>query len=71
MIEVLRTNDVVLISAMKAELKANGIEAVELDSFTSVAEGSLGVLPRRLMVADEDAFRARIIHDDFRAAHGD
>lgn len=67
--ELLRTNDVVLISALKAELKANGIDAVELDAYTSIAEGSLGVLPRRLMVAGDDIHRARRIRDDFRAAH--
>lgn len=67
--ELLRTNDVVLISALGAELRAHGIEPLELDAFTSVAEGSLGILPRRLMVAAEDAARARRILADFRAAH--
>ncbi len=69
MIEVLRTNDVVLLSALRAELLAHGIEPLELDGFTSVAEGSLGVLPRRLMVADDDAPRARRLLEEFRADH--
>jgi hypothetical protein len=67
--EVLRTNDIVLLSALSAELRARGIEPLELDAFTAVAEGSLGILPRRLMVADDDAARARRIRDDFQAAH--
>lgn len=67
--ELLRTNDVVLLSALTAELKANGIEVLELDSYTSIAEGSLGILPRRLMVADADAHRARRLIEEFQAAH--
>jgi Putative prokaryotic signal transducing protein len=52
--ELLRTNDVVLLSFLEARLKGEGIEAVILDMNASVVEGSLGVLPRRLMVIDED-----------------
>ena len=38
-----------------------GIEAVVLDGHTSVVEGSLGILPRRLMVTDEDHKAARAV----------
>ena len=57
--ELLRTNDVVLLSFAKSMLEDHGIEPIVLDSYTSVVEGSLGVLPRRLMVVDDDESRAR------------
>ena len=57
--EVLRGNDVVELSWAEAVLKAAGIPSVLLDLHTSVLEGSIGVLPRRLMVADEDHAEAQ------------
>ncbi len=59
--ELLRTNDVVLISYIEALLADSEIRAFVLDSHTSVIEGSLGVLPRRIMVADDYLARARTI----------
>ena len=56
--EILRTNDPVLLSALQAALADDGITAVVFDAYTSIAEGSLGVLPRRLMVTDDHADRA-------------
>ncbi|MDA0654291.1 MAG: DUF2007 domain-containing protein [Proteobacteria bacterium] len=61
MTELLRTNDLVLLSWLQALLSDAGIQTVLLDSHTALAEGSLGVLPRRLMVDDDDAVRARRI----------
>ena len=52
--ELLRTNDMVEISWVRALLADAGIEVLVLDSHTSVVEGSIGAIPRRLMVADED-----------------
>lgn len=57
--ELLRSNDPVRLSWAEALLAAAGIDAVVLDSHTSVIEGSIGALPRRLMVADDDHQRAR------------
>lgn len=57
--ELLRTNDPVLLSFATALLAEQRIEAVVLDSHTSILEGSIGAIPRRLMVADEDHGRAR------------
>lgn len=57
--ELLRTNDHVLLSFAMALLAEQRIEAVILDSHTSILEGSIGAIPRRLMVLDEDHFRAR------------
>lgn len=61
--EVLRTNDPVRLSWAEALLAAVGVEAVVLDSYTSVIEGSIGAIQRRLMVADEDHARARALID--------
>ncbi len=59
--ELLRTNDPVLISYLTALLAAHDIEVMILDRHTSIIEGSLGILPRRVMVADEDEARARAL----------
>jgi hypothetical protein len=59
MIELLRTNDLVHLSWASAVLRSHGIEPLLLDHHTAAIEGSIGVLPRRLMVLEEDASRAR------------
>ena len=56
---VLKTNDAVLLSFAEAVLRDAGIESVVFDSHMSIMDGSLGILPRRLMVLDEDYARAR------------
>jgi len=57
--ELVRTNNAVLISAVEALLNGAEIPHVVLDQHMSVLEGSLGVLPRRLLVADDHAAEAR------------
>ncbi|SHE71129.1 Putative signal transducing protein [Kaistia soli DSM 19436] len=57
--ELIRTNDMVLISFVDALLKEAGIEHILADQNMSVIEGSLGVLPRRILVASEDVDAAR------------
>ncbi|MGB2358088.1 MAG: DUF2007 domain-containing protein [Paracoccaceae bacterium] len=52
--ELLRTNDITVVAYARAVLADAGIESFELDVNTSVLEGSLGILPRRLMVVDVD-----------------
>ena len=59
--EVIRTTDPTLIAFASALLRGDDIDCFEFDVHMSVLEGSLGVLPRRLMVARADAFRARAI----------
>jgi hypothetical protein len=59
--ELLRTNNFVYLSFAQAVLKDAGVEFMVFDSHMSVMEGSLGVLPRRLMVADDELVRARKI----------
>ena len=56
--EILRTNDVVKLSWVQALLSDSGIESVVLDTHMSIVEGSLGILPRRLMVSRDDFERA-------------
>lgn len=68
MVELLRTNDAVLLSWSLALLRDGGIEAVVLDTHASIVDGSLGILPRRLMVRTEDSVAARRILDDAEVA---
>jgi hypothetical protein len=57
--ELLRTNDLVRLSWVEALLADAGIECVVLDQHTSLVEGSIGAIQRRLMVAARDHERAR------------
>lgn len=59
MIELVRSNDVVRLSWLSALLSEAGIQPILLDVHTSVVEGSIGAIQRRLMVRNEDAVRAR------------
>lgn len=59
MIELIRTNDPVLLSFLQALCAEARIETLLLDQHTSIVEGSIGAIPRRLMVADKDAAEAR------------
>jgi hypothetical protein len=59
--ELLRTNDLVLISFVEALLKDAGIEALTVDQNMSVIEGSLGVLPRRVLVPGDRLEEARAV----------
>jgi hypothetical protein len=56
---VITSNDPVRLSFLTALLADAGIKAVLLDQYMSVAEGSIGAIPRRLMVAEEDFTRAK------------
>ena len=65
--ELLRTNDPVFISWLRAMLGGEEIEMFELDTHMSILEGSAGAIPRRIMVADVDHPRALRLYDDYRA----
>lgn len=69
MTELLRTNDAVLISAVEALLGGAGIECVVADRHMSVLEGSIGVLPRRVLVADDEVTKARRVLTDAGLGH--
>ena len=59
--ELLRTNDPVTLSWLQALLAEAGIGCIVLDSHTSIIEGSIGAIRRRVMVSDEDYLRARAV----------
>lgn len=59
--EIVRTNDMVLVSAVVALLDGADIHHLVFDQNMSVLEGSLGVLPRRILVPDALEERARLL----------
>ena len=62
--ELLRSNDPTVIAFAKALLQGEDIGVFEMDVHMSVLEGSIGIMPRRLMVVDQDEFMARAILRD-------
>ena len=56
--ELLRSNDPTIIAFASALLRGEGIDCFEMDVNMSVLEGSIGILPRRLMVRSDDLVRA-------------
>ncbi len=58
------SNDLVRISFLTALLSDAGIQAVLLDAHVSATEGSIGAIPRRLVVTAEDAQAARRVLQD-------
>ena len=64
MIEVIRTNDAVLLSFAESLMKEAGIHCLIADQGMSILEGSLGMLPRRFLVeGDREAEARRILKD--------
>ena len=62
--ELIKTNDLVLISYVEALLADQGIEAVVFDRNISLMEGSIGALPRRVVVAEDARSRvSRVLKD--------
>ncbi len=62
--EILRTTDPTLIAFSTALLEGEGIQSFVMDVHMSVLEGSIGIFPRRLMVADREYITARRILAD-------
>lgn len=72
MVELIRTNDPVLLSWLTAALSGEDIDAVVLDTHTSVMEGSISAIPRRIMVRDTDLPRAkRVLAEAEKIGGGD
>ncbi|NKB83018.1 putative signal transducing protein [Brucella grignonensis] len=59
MIELMRTNDSVLLSVAEALMKEAGIIYFIADTNMSILEGSLGVIPRRFLVEEDRLDEAR------------
>lgn len=64
MLEIIRTNDIVVLSLAESLMKDAGIRCMIADQSMSVLEGSLGLLPRRLLVDEDKADEARRILTD-------
>jgi hypothetical protein len=67
--ELVRTNDAVLISAIDALLKGANIPHMVLDQNMSVLEGSIGILPRRILVSQSSIDDARALLEDAGLGH--
>ncbi|WP_454617312.1 putative signal transducing protein [Bradyrhizobium cenepequi] len=67
--ELVRTNDMVLVSAITALLDSANIHHLVLDQNMSIIEGSLGILPRRILVHEDDNGAARKLLADAGLAH--
>ncbi len=59
--ELLRSNDVVLLSYVTDLLAQAGVETIVFDDHISMVEGSIGAFPRRVMVEHGQEQRARRI----------
>ena len=62
--ELLSTNDPTMIAFASALLEGEGIDSFQMDVHMSVLEGSIGILPRRLMVREKDFFQASAVLRD-------
>jgi len=60
---VYKSNNVVELGWLHSVLQDSGFDAVILDTHTSILEGSIGAIPRRLMVPDDDEMAARRLID--------
>jgi hypothetical protein len=67
--EIVRTNDPVLINAIEALFDGAHIAYLVLDRNMSILEGSIGMLPRRILVADEQETEARELLTEAGLAH--
>lgn len=62
--ELIRTNDAVLLSFVESLLRDAGIACLVADRNMSVLDGSIGILPRRVLVAEADLEAARTLLAD-------
>ncbi len=58
--ELLRSNDPVYLSFVRHLLSEAGITFLQLDDHMSALEGSIGILPRRILVAGDELALARL-----------
>jgi hypothetical protein len=59
MVEILRTNNIVLIGFVQSLLEQARIPVLVADGHMSALEGSIGAFPRRLLVPDDHGPQAR------------
>ena len=68
--EILRTTDALDVTFATALLKGEGIRYFVLGENMAVLEGSIGIFPRRVMVAEQDAFLAAAVLRDNNIENG-
>ena len=69
MVELIRTNDIVLIGFIQSLLEQAEIPVLVADGHVSAIEGSIGAFPRRLLVpSDYDLQARRLVRDAGLAA---
>jgi len=61
MVELVRTNDTVLVNFIEVLLRDAGMNVIIADQNMSVLEGSLGVLPRRVLIDEADEETAKTL----------
>ncbi|MGF7008608.1 DUF2007 domain-containing protein [Aminobacter sp. BE322] len=69
MIELIRTNDAVVLSFVQSLLRDAGIGCFIADQNMSVLDGSIGILPRRILIDEDDADEARQLLKDAGIEH--
>jgi len=62
--ELMATNNLVTISVVEMLLSGANIDFLILDQNMSILEGSIGIIPRRIMVPDDDLRGARMLIND-------
>jgi hypothetical protein len=67
--ELLRSNDPVLLSFVSSLLEEAGIGFIVLDTNMSVLEGSIGILPRRVLIEDDSVGEARRLLTEAGVGH--
>jgi hypothetical protein len=67
--ELLRSNDLVLIATVEALLGGASIVHLVLDGHMAALEGSIGILPRRILVDRDQIGRARRLMVDAGLGH--
>ncbi|WP_062227459.1 putative signal transducing protein [Aureimonas frigidaquae] len=67
--ELIRSNDAVLISFVESLLRQAGIGHFVADAHMSILDGSIGVLPRRIMVDSDEAEAARRLLREAELGH--
>lgn len=69
MVELIRSNDLVLLSYVRALLQGEHIKHYGLDEHMNMMDGNIAAIPRRLMVDDENLKRAQQLLRDAGLAH--
>ena len=67
--EILRSNNPVLLSFVEVLLRDAGVRPVIADGNMSIMEGSIGILPQRILVRPDELEKAREVLDEAGLSH--